>query len=324
MGSFQIVRLVRNGAFTFLAVIVMVWLLHLPRAKSSKQDVAEPGTAPRPVRCAEAAEPQIPAFAVSAPVLTAGQLDDAHSSGPESPQVLLRRWAEKEPASAAAWAAQVTGRFRGEALEQVAIAWADLDLRAACQWVGSLPEDSGKEPAVLGVANEAARIDPQTALELAGSLPPSQARDNALVHAISQWTAIDASGAAAWASSVDDSNLRERLVSGIAIATAVQDPATAASQVASLPAGSEQSRAAVAVVQRWALSAPQAAAAWVLLFPDGPVRTAAAENLLAIWAAQDPQAAGQWLQQLPQGPLLQAASSGLAQGLRARGQGPLD
>jgi hypothetical protein len=216
---------------------------------------------------------------------------------------LIRRWAEIDPAGAAAW----LSRFAETPLarlgfEQVAIAWANSDLAAATAFVEVMPEGGTKQSASIALAYEAARTQPLVALGLARDLQPSRERDDLLVHAVSQWAGADAVTAAEWARNVTDRLLRQHLVSAVAIASAESDPAAAATLAASaMEAGDELDRTAVSIIQRWAQHSPESAAAWVSQFPDSPSLAPAIESLLAAWVPQDPAAARNWLHELPKG-----------------------
>jgi hypothetical protein len=232
-----------------------------------------------------------------------GLIQDSSSTAAELRRRLVRRWAESDPATAAAWATQLPpGTAHNDALQQVAIAWADSDPPTATRWICALPDDGAKSKVVLGVAYETARTDPVTALEVAGALEPSRDRDEALAHAVSQWGTANPAAAFDWAVQVADTALRQRLLAAIAVASAGQNPWPAATLVAGfLDPGQEQDRAAVSVVQRWASSDPQAAANWVAQFPNTPAGSAAAENLQLGWSSQDNSAAGMWLHKLNEG-----------------------
>ena len=153
-----------------------------------------------------------------------------HSDGAaaaELSQLLTRRWAERDPATAAAWVAQQKSPANIPLLEQVAVAWADNDLVAVSAWLNTLPEGDGRAAATIAVAYEAARTDPLSALDLAAALPSTRARDDVLVHGISQWAATDAA-ASEWAAKVPDPILRQRLLAAAAVASAERDGAGAA------------------------------------------------------------------------------------------------
>jgi len=247
-------------------------------------------------------------------------VQDGGPGGAELRNLLVRRWAESDAPTAAAWTLQLPeSPIYRAALEQVAIAWANSDLIAAASWVHALPEGDSKQAATLDLAYEAARTEPVMALELANTTPATRERDDLLVHAVSQWPGTDSAAAAAWAMKVLDPALRERLVGAVAVTVARQDGAAAATLAASaLGAGAEQDRTVVSIVQRWAENSPQAAAAWVSQFPDIPSRGAAVENLVAVWTAQDAEAAGNWLHGLAAGPLLDVAITAYAQALADR------
>lgn len=242
---------------------------------------------------------------------------DANPTAAEMGRLLVRRWAENDPAAAAAWTSQIPeNSARRAALEQVAIAWANTDPTAATTWIKGLSEGEGKHAATLAFAYETAGAEPVAALDLTSALPATSSRNDLLVHAISQWAGADSTTAANWAMQVTDPLLRERLLAAVAIASAEQDGATAATLAANaLGAGDEQNRATVSIVQRWAQVSPQAAASWVSQFPDIPSRAAAVENLLALWTAQDAEAAGNWLRQLPAGAVRDLGRAAYAQAL---------
>lgn len=221
-------------------------------------------------------------------------LSNTKASAIEARRSLIRRWAESDPAAAAAWTAGLTpGPIFQDLLQQVVIAWAETDPEAANQWLSALVDGEAKHAALISLAYEAARDKPLLAVGLAAGLPPTPERDDLLVHATSQWASLDLESALGWAEQVSASDLRQRLIAAIATASAKLDGAGAAAMVANLiPPGAEQNRAAVAVAQRWAESAPQAANDWVAGYPAGPVREAAIRGLLDVNAAQQSSQSG--------------------------------
>jgi hypothetical protein len=225
--------------------------------------------------------------------------------------LLTRKWADRDPLSAAAWAVQLSGDpFHSEALRQVAVVWAGQDLTAAMDWAKALPEGLNKESTLIGLAYEAARSEPLAGVELIRALPPAADRDDLLVYALAQWAASDWRQALEWAGQVSDSSLRERMLSEVALATAEQDGAAAAALVVgSLASGPQQDRAAVAVAQRWVQGAPSEVAAWVAQFPEGSTRDAALENVAQVWGERDPAAATAWLNSLRGSPSAELSSA---------------
>jgi hypothetical protein len=238
------------------------------------------------------------------------------ATGPNAEELrqrILRRWADLQPAEAAAWAmAMPDNQDRGAALVQVATAWANTDPDATAAWTRSLPQgEATTTSAVLACAYEAARLNPIVALTAAGQLPPSAQRDDALAHSVSQWAEGDPNQAYMWANNIPDPDLRQRLLATVLTSAAEQNGAIAAGLVATqLSPGDEQNRAAVAILQRWAQSSPEDAAAWVLQFPDAGLSAAGAENLGAIWADSDPVGATRWIGGLAEPSLREAALRG--------------
>jgi hypothetical protein len=206
---------------------------------------------------------------------------DARPAAAELSQILVRRWAEADAPTAAAWISQLPeGPSCQSSFGQVAIAWANSDLPAATAWVQAMPAGECKTTAALGLGYEASRVEPITALELAGALPSGPQRDDLLVHAISQWAVGDSARAADWAAQVPDATLRQRLLAAVLVAAAEKDGAAAAAfAVQALPPGEDQDQAAVCIVQRWAQYSPAAAASWIEQWPDNPIRAAAEQSL---------------------------------------------
>ena len=205
---------------------------------------------------------------------------DTNSAAVDVRRNLVRRWAESDPAAAAAWTATLTGPAYVEALEQVAIAWGDAELSAASDWVAGLPEDGAKRVAMISLGYEAARTNPLKAVAVACGIPATPERDELLAHAVSQWATSDSAAAFDWALQIPDSGLRERLLAAIAVATARNNGANAALIVATfLSPGDAQNRAAVAVAQRWSQVSAQSAAEWVGQFPHESLRADAVREI---------------------------------------------
>ena len=223
------------------------------------------------------------------PTMLEALVHDTRPAAAELSQSLVRRWAEADAPTAAAWISRLPeGPICQAAFEQVAIAWADSDLPAATAWVQAMPAGDNKTTAALGLGYEASRSEPITALDVAGALPAGPQRDDLLVHAIGQWAVGDSARAAEWAAQVPDAVLRQRLLAAVSVSAAENDGAAAAAfAVQALPPGDDQDRAAVCIVQRWAQSSPSAAASWVEQWPDNQVRQAASQSLSALLTVQN-------------------------------------
>jgi hypothetical protein len=213
---------------------------------------------------------------------------------------LMHRWAESDTLSAADWVRALPANpWRNEAMNIVAITWANRDLGAVVAWARELPEEADQLRSLQAVADEAVRSHPVESLQLAVDLPADRKSDGVILRATSEWAARDASGAANWARQIEDGILRQEVLAGIATAWAETDPQSAAFVVSEeLSPGSLQSNAVVCVAQRWAQQEPEAAASWVERFPVGELKRVAIENVAAQWALQNPGKAGKWQKQM--------------------------
>jgi hypothetical protein len=219
------------------------------------------------------------------PALLGRLLTQTNAEASESSQLLLRRWAETDPASAARWAALLPDEVfsKRSLMEQVALAWLETDMAKAIDWIRALPSSETRDALTITVVYEASRTDPITSLDLASALPEGSGRDDLLVHTVSQWAAEDVETAAQWAAKIPDQKLRDRLTAAIAVASAEQNPVAAATLLArNVRPGTIQNSAAISIVQRWAQQSPQAAADWVAQFPESQLRRTAFEELFAI------------------------------------------
>lgn len=224
-------------------------------------------------------------------------------------QSLVRRWAEREPAKAAHWAARIIEPPAREAmLHTIIVVWANTDLAAAKGWLLKQPAGTERQGLALAMANEAMRADPVEALRLTDEIPAGKQQDDLQVQAVGEWAGHDFQAAYQWASQFPEGDLRDRLITTVAVALAEQDgPAAADLATKSLPRGEEQDRAVVSIIQRWGQRDPGEVAAWVERFPPGQLRDAAVENLLGLWMEAAPEEAGAWLSGLRASPLREQA-----------------
>jgi len=207
---------------------------------------------------------------------------------------LVRRWGNADPRAAATWAAALSGEKqdkRAEAMHQVAISWANADLKGAEGWVNSWPGGAGRDAALTTVAYEGARTDPVAALQIAVGLPPSQENSNLITYATSQWATKDAVGAWNWARETGDPETRAMLESNIVVTWAAQDPVAASQMVGQIASGRAQDDAIVGVAQHWVQRDPVAARKWVQqLSGNGGTQAVALRAVDAQIAASSPRA----------------------------------
>lgn len=228
----------------------------------------------------------------------------------------LRSWADTDPKAAAAWLdGQPALAGRGEAVEQVASAWAGQALEEAGRWAGQLPTAEERQRALQAVVYEGAGSHPTVAMTLAiQGLPAGTGRDALLLHATAQWASAEPAEALAWARQLSDTALRDPIIATVATEWSERDPVAGATlAIEQLPAGRLQNDALVSIVERWVQVDPRAAAGWVATgLPEGELRATAMTELIKIWAEQDVEAAGQWLADLKAGPLRETALTAYA------------
>lgn len=211
--------------------------------------------------------------------------------------LLVRRWAEGNPSSAADWVLHsLPGPMRTEAISGIGIVWANQNLSDATAWVRQLPAGKERDAGIISVAYEAAREKPMDAIVLAIELPDDPAREALVRHSATQWATADPRAATDWAQQIEMGGLRTVVISSIATALGNSDPVAAAElALGSLPMGKSQDDAVVGIIQRWAQNEPANTAAWVEQFPAGSLRDIALSNLVTQWADKDSGQAADWL-----------------------------
>ena len=230
---------------------------------------------------------------------------------------LVRRWAEKAPAEAAAWALQLRETpLAGIVQKEVALAWAESDLLSALTWARQIPDGDLRETVLTALGYEAARENPVQALEIGLALKPGNDRQELLIHSASQWAALDPEAARRWVLSRERTEDGGRLVAGIAVASAELAPEFSLRLAANeLPAGELQNTAVISIIQRWAQRNPEAAAAWVGQFQAEPLGRIAVRNLVDVWSESSWDGPAQWLVDLVNPDLRDAGLSLLARKL---------
>jgi hypothetical protein len=198
---------------------------------------------------------------------------------------MIHHLAEVEPARAASevegWP---DGAGKDQAMEDVAIVWANRNAAEAAQWVKQWPDAQMRDQGMTGVAYEVARGDASAAMTMAVGLAPSQGRDDLISHVAAQWTASDSKAAVDWTGKIPDSALREKVAGSVAMELADHDPVAAATMaVTQLPIGKLRDDTVIGIVERWVQVDPKGAQAWVQQFPSGPIRATAMDNLAKLW-----------------------------------------
>ena len=109
---------------------------------------------------------------------------------------VLVRWAIREPAAAAAWAAKFPGQ--PEYLSVVAQRWAMKDPAAAQAWVNSPQEGSVKDQVMFDGATAAAHFNLDVASRWGAQVRDPQKREVAYKQIAKRWLQTDVKAARAW------------------------------------------------------------------------------------------------------------------------------
>lgn len=269
-----------------------------------------------PIQPLEAIEVRVSAITAADLSSWANALASSNEAGSASELQagVLRRWTGGNPEEAAIWAAQQTGSVvRQEAIQQVALAWAETDLPKAVEWVAGLPSDAARSAVLGNLGYELARTAPVAALALVAALLPGLERDDLTVHAVSQWATLDALAATEWACAIPALALRERALASIVAAVADQNPEAAVILTTNaMWPGESQNQAAIAIIQRWTQQDPRSAAAWVQEFPSGDLQEAAIRNLVTVWSREGAEGPMGWLNSLPSDAMRAVGAEALA------------
>jgi hypothetical protein len=265
-------------------------------SEASARTIPSPSTGVPELRSAQTSASEVlnRSAAIDYPtLLTSLPLD----SKPESKISIIAQWAEREPASAAAWVeGNLAGSVRQGALQSLAAIWADKDSSAAAEWARHLSRSDEREAVMVTLAYESMDRNPLGAFVLAGELSADGTRDDLLIHAASAWATMEPQKAAEWANQIPDATFRQRALAGIATAWSDTDPVAAAKlAVGSLPAGRAQDDAVIGILQRWVQKDSEQAAAWAATFPEGKLRETALETVVKLWADKDLAEAGRWV-----------------------------
>ncbi|HEU6448262.1 MAG TPA: hypothetical protein VFV23_07490 [Verrucomicrobiae bacterium] len=193
---------------------------------------------------------------------------------------VIYQWAQLEPSTVAVQADNWDAETRRLAMDDVAIAWANLQLDDAIAWSKGLPDEGDRDRAISLIANEAVRIDPTVALQLAMSLPINVERNQLVCRAVTEWALTDEPNAQTWSEQISNDILREQAVAAVATVLGNSNPAAAADlAVQELPPGKAQQDAIALIIQHWAQQNPTAAENWVEQTPQGFLREVAEQNL---------------------------------------------
>ena len=250
---------------------------------------------------------------------------------------VLRDWGKKDPATAAAWTANLPARERESLLDDIISHWAEKDPGPATTFLAEEKNQTLWSKLLPTLAAGWAKNDPHSAFMWLTNFPPAQPRADALrrvflawadvdpVSAIAAsadagvtpgggkaafeiqrmvttgWARRDPEAALAWATTITDETQRGWFLSDILERYAESQPARAAELVVTMSPGPAQKKAAMEVLQRWSRVDGDAASAWAAQFPDGELKDEAVYTVARHWASKAPDQTAHWLEQIPVG-----------------------
>ncbi len=140
--------------------------------------------------------------------------------GPERDAVMhsiALRWAEDDPAGAAAWALQQMpdGRELNVTLRTIVWGWAEKDGASALAWVNQLSDGGKKLESQATVAMALARSNPAAAAGVVDQMPYGQTRNDVVSNVAFQWAHTDRNAANTWAQGLTVEQGRDQALASI-------------------------------------------------------------------------------------------------------------
>lgn len=225
---------------------------------------------------------------------------------PTELSMLLQKWAQLEPKSAAEYAAKLRDWSRFAGMDTVLRSWVKTNPEEAIAWaaennpaqqqtnsLGGRPEDGNW--AVASLIGPLSKNNLQRAIEVAASQPVSRARgrmmDTLIGELISQRGEDGARDAVA---TLTDESFRAGMASQLATRLASKDPAGAAKWAQALPAGDTRQKALTEVVGRWANQDAVAAGSYLQQLGSAPEFDSARQRYAQETVRKDPDGALTW------------------------------
>lgn len=168
------------------------------------------------------------------------------------------------PAASTTWGEQLPDSpIKGDALNEIAGAYADMDPKAAAAWATGLANTDYGTRVISEVGEEWAERDPKAAVGWLGGLSEGPARSEGSYSALREWTQRDPAASSKYLTSLPPSASKDSAVSGFARSLAREDPESATIWASTI--GNEASRiqTLTRTGQSWYLRDPTAAATWL-------------------------------------------------------------
>jgi len=195
------------------------WAKQLPQdgTSQSAQEAVTSVTAPAEnAGTAQVSIPEILNQDLSVAVGLAEQLPDGKQRDAVMHSIALR-WAEADPAAAAAWVIQEMpdGLELNSTLRAIVWDWTAKDSAGALAWTGELGDQARQADTMATIAMALAKKDPRQAVAVADKVPAGEARNNVVANIAFQWAHVDRNAATAWAESLSTEQGKEQALDAI-------------------------------------------------------------------------------------------------------------
>lgn len=228
------------------------------------------------------------------------------SASPDSPdkwrrmEELVRLWSDLDPESAAAYAADASGRGAPDAILRAAVqAWAERNPLAASQWAARLDNENLRTLGTQQAFRTWAASDPAAAAAQLAYLPAmtSDAGPCLILEIADVFAKKDLESSIAWAAS-QQGQLRDYAMGSVAGTWSERDPAKTAQWLAYSTEPEFFRRYGGVVVARWASADPVQAAWWSLQVQNPTNRQIAVEMAASFMAYKSEPSAATWAQSI--------------------------
>ncbi len=231
---------------------------------------------------------------------------------------VIRAWAERDAAGAAAFAAtQPEGAFRNALGQSLVTEWGKTDAAAALAWSQGNLRGSAQTEAISGLVKSAAEKDLAGAAQLVATMEPGTAQNRASTAIFETWFNKgkgERAAAIEWLAALPDATVRKAAIERVQWNWAWNDPAGVRDFISG-PNGALASHSLIQQVARGQVSKnPEAAMQWATSLPAdraAEARAAVLEN----WLSIRPEGAADYVRKLPVGEERSRAVSSVSQSL---------
>jgi hypothetical protein len=236
----------------------------------------------------------------SAAAFAAGQPDMSFRSA--LAQGLVSAWGKTDPAAALAWSQEnLRGAARTEAIAGLVKAAAEKSLTSASQLVADMEPGPAQNRACASIFEtwfNKGKGERDAAFEWLASLPDAEARRAALERVQWNWMWNDPIGVRDFLNGPYGNLASPSMIQQVARNQAARNPEAAMEWASNLPAD-RAADARNAVLENWLSVRPEGAAAYARKLPAGPERDHAIRTVSQNLIFQSPEQAADWFRTLP-------------------------